>query len=224
MCVCFSMKSNNTVTFNLQNTHKYTLGTASLAKYPDTLLALMVHHDGTEKELFISQDGELFRWVCVFYNLGILVDHKEANCPEKVWDAYLDYFGLTVFDTSGKRACTELIRVIGTKVVPPNSKVITTFEIMKMIDWMIKEKQKYCHFPMTTQHTGFSFNLSVIRYVHKDLLIDIWETLHETIDCSLLLCKMEQLFTIHSPAKELKPFLKEDCQMLAIEIKSQFID
>jgi hypothetical protein len=214
------MKSNNTVTFNLQNTHKYTLGTASLAKYPDTLLALMVQHDGTEKELFISQDGELFRWICVIYNLGVIVDHKQANCSEIVWDAYLDYFGFSQVATTTKN---DLINGMKLLVVPPISKTNKTLEVLKMIHWMVCAKQSYCHFPVfTTTHAQFPFDLSIIRYLTKDLLVDIWEMLNTTMDCLLSLCNLGQLYSIQSPAKELKPLLSADCQILRIEIKSQF--
>ncbi len=217
------MKLNNTVTFNLQNTHKYTLGTASLAKYPDTLLALMVQHDGTEKELFISQDGELFRWICVFYNLGVLVDHKEAKCSEKVWDAYLDFFGLTPYDTSEKRACTEFIQGLKSMVVPAVSKSEKLKQVMKMIDWMIRSKHNYCHFPMY-ESLGFPYDfLFVVRYLTKDLLFEISEILSPTIECVLSLCKLNELYSLQTPAREMKTLLASNCQILRIEIKSQFI-
>ena len=79
-------------TFNLQGTHKYTIAISNLQKFPDTLLAKMVHYNGgNNKEHFISQDGALFRYICMFYNLNVLVGHEDTQVPKSVWEAYVDY-------------------------------------------------------------------------------------------------------------------------------------
>jgi hypothetical protein len=155
--------------------------------------------------------------------LGVIVDHKQANCSEIVWDAYLDYFGFSLIETTGKKACNDLINGMKLLVVPPRSKTDKTLELLKMIHWMLCAKQSYCHFPVfTTTHAQFPFDLSIIRYLTKEELVDIWQMLNTSIDCSLSICNISQLYSIQSPAKELKPALPADCQILRIEIKSKF--
>jgi hypothetical protein len=84
---------SNVINFNLQGTHKYSLARTNIQNYPNTFLAKLIQNQNSDF-IFISQDGELFRWICMFYNLGIMVDHTETSVSERVWEAYLDFFGL----------------------------------------------------------------------------------------------------------------------------------
>ena len=146
----FGDKPPEVVTFNLQGTHKYTISKSNLEKFPDTLLAKMVFYN-KNKEHFISQDGELFRYICMFYNLNILVDYREVGVPECVWEAYVDYFGLLQTTTSEKR--------LKVNVKPEYREIVNHYKAetlkernylveiaIEMLTWMLKEDELECDF------------------------------------------------------------------------------
>jgi hypothetical protein len=142
------------VTFDLQGTHKYTIVKSNLEKFPDTLLAKMVHYNGGKKkeEHFISQDGELFRYICMFYNLNILVDYKDAGVSESVWEAYVDYFGLTdVHKRPEKRLKVtvkpEYLEIVDQYKIDSLKERNNLVEIaIEMLTWMLREDELECDF------------------------------------------------------------------------------
>ena len=62
--------------------------------WPMTLLGMLLRQHPDKKELFIDRDGEMFRWVLMWYRMGMLVDCTAVDVPEEVWDAELAYYGI----------------------------------------------------------------------------------------------------------------------------------
>ncbi len=139
-------------TFNLQGTHKYTIAISNLQKFPDTLLAKMVYYNGNNKEHFISQDGELFRYICMFYNLNVLVGHEYAQVPKSVWDAYVDYFGLTELNQRPEKRLKvhvkpEYLEIVDQYKVDSVKERNNLVSIaIEMLTWMIREDELECDF------------------------------------------------------------------------------
>jgi hypothetical protein len=139
-------------TFNLQGTHKYTIAVSNLQKFPDTLLAKMVYYNGNNKEHFISQDGELFRYICMFYNLNVLVGHEDACVSKSVWEAYVDYFGLTELNQRPEKrlkihAKPEYQEIVDQYKVDSVKERNNLVEIaIEMLTWMLQEDELKCEF------------------------------------------------------------------------------
>jgi len=139
-------------TFNLQGTHKYTIAISNLQKFPDTLLAKMVYYNGNNKEHFISQDGELFRYICMFYNLNVLVGHEYAQVPKSVWDAYVDYFGLTELNQRPEKRLKihvkpeylEIVDQYKVDSVKERNRLVSI--AIEMLAWMLNADELECDF------------------------------------------------------------------------------
>lgn len=139
-------------TFNLQGTHKYTIALSNLQMFPDTLLAKMVYYNGNNKEHFISQDGELFRYICMFYNLNILVGHEDAHVSKSVWEAYVDYFGLTELNQRPEKRLKihvkpEYLEIVDKYKVDSVKERNNLVSIaIEMLAWMLREDELECDF------------------------------------------------------------------------------
>lgn len=135
-------------TFNLQGTHRYSLAVSNIQRYPDTLLCQILKYSNwsKEKEHFISQDGKLFRWICFFYNLGVMVDHTETGVEERVWVSYLEFFGLLQFHPNPSKRkhldLTPLSKAIETTSLQNAFAQQSTVEaqVVKILTWMIETK------------------------------------------------------------------------------------
>ncbi len=108
------MKGSDFITFNVGGT-RYTTACATIEQQPHTTLAMLLrrHVDKPDEELFIDQDGALFRWVLLWYRSAQLVDHVTAGVPEDVWSAYIGWFCLDKPDEDAlepvtKKPATEL--------------------------------------------------------------------------------------------------------------------
>lgn len=134
--------------FNLQGTHTYVIEASNILKYPDTLLAKIIQYNGNQEEHFISQDGKLFRWIALFYNLNVLVDYTETGSSSNVWDAYVDYFGLSFahkeVNKRTKLDCGPLLNVIDVARTKKRDEMCNRVNLLiQLLRWAISNNLGY---------------------------------------------------------------------------------
>lgn len=80
------------VTFNVGGIKYQTMRSTIMAR-DHTFLAMLLSRNPSN-EIFIDQDGKLFRHIMFWYRFGLLPDYVAAGVPSDLWDAYVEYFAL----------------------------------------------------------------------------------------------------------------------------------
>ena len=71
---------------------RYQTTRTTIHKHPETMLSVLLNNTNKDtKEIFIDHDGELFRWILLWYRTGVL-----EPCTVAGWDATLAFYGIEV--------------------------------------------------------------------------------------------------------------------------------
>lgn len=71
---------------------RYQTTRTTIHKHPETMLSVLLNNTSKDTaEIFIDHDGELFRWILLWYRTGVLEPCKIAG-----WDATLAFYGIEV--------------------------------------------------------------------------------------------------------------------------------
>lgn len=122
-----------------------------------TFLAMVLSRNDSD-EIFIDQDGDLFRHIMFWYRFGLLPDYVAVGVPFEIWDAYVDYFA---DDGSGD-----------------DEDALKIEKFSKVLDWMISSMQNTWKTNLKAQGS-FCFGHETGRKERNGIPAEVFETTPE---------------------------------------------
>lgn len=111
------------VTLNVGGIKYQTMRSTILAR-DHTFLAMVLSRNPYD-EIFIDQDGKLFRHIMFWYRFGLLPDYVAAGVPSDIWNAYVEYFALAKLE-DGSEVCEDALKIE---------------KFSKVLDWLISSTE-----------------------------------------------------------------------------------
>lgn len=105
---------------------RYQTTRTTIHKHPETMLSVLLNNTSKDAaEIFIDHDGELFRWILLWYRTGVL-----EPCTVAGWDATLAFYGIEV----GEKRSSEVIEFVVFLVKHQKDRYLTFLDMDRRIE------------------------------------------------------------------------------------------